>query len=58
MNRQKKEDLKQAKQQQGDHPQHQGQTPALGQQSQQPRQAHQPGDQSGQQEAFRPTDTD
>ena len=58
MNRQKKEELKQANQQQGDHSQQQGHKPVSVQQSQQPGQSRQQGDRGGQQEAFRPTDTD
>jgi hypothetical protein len=59
MNWKKQEELRQAKQKQGDHsPQQNGQKPIPGQHSQQPGQSRQQADHSGTQEAFRPTDTD
>ena len=62
MNRQKKEELEQARQQQGDHSkgaqQQHGQKPMPGQQSQQPASGYQQSPQGGKQQFFRPTDTD
>jgi hypothetical protein len=58
MNRQRKEELKQAQRQQGDRSQQHGQKPMPAQQSQQSGQVRQQGDQDGNQEAFRPIDTD